>query len=239
MIEFLIIGLAAFVIGLSKTSVGGFGLVASVLFASVMPAKESTAAVLFLLISGDIFACYTYRRDADWRTIVRLAPSVAIGVVAGAWFLGASSDSSIRHAIGVVVLLMVALQLVLRRRPKPDHLPHSVTWGAGSIAGFTSMVANAGGAPMAVYLLNMHISVRRYLGTTAWFFLALNVGKMPFSIHLGLLHAERALQLLYFVPVVAVGAWVGRRVVTRISMEAFQSMTLLAAGVGGLNLLLR
>lgn len=239
MIEILIIGLAALVIGLSKTSVGGVGLVASVLFASVMPAKESTAAVLFLLISGDVFACYTYRKDVDWRTIARLAPSVVIGVAAGAWFLGASSDSGVRRAIGVVVLVMVALQLALRRRPKPDHLPHWVTWGAGSIAGFTSMVANAGGAPMAVYLLNMHISVRRYLGTTAWFFFALNVGKMPVSIHLGLLQADRALQLLYFVPVVAVGAWVGRKVVSRISMDAFQTMTLIAAGAGGLNLLLR
>jgi len=239
MTQLVVIGIAAFIIGLSKTSVGGIGLIASVLFAAVMPAKESTAAVLFLLISGDLFACFTYRRDVDWRTILRLAPSVLIGVVGGAWFLSMSTDSGMRKAIGVVVIIMVALQWMLRSRPKPDHLPHSVTWGAGSTAGFTSMVANAGGAPMAVYLLNMHISKRCYLGTTAWFFFALNVTKMPFSIHLGLLHADRALQLLWFMPVVAAGAWVGRRIVNRVSMDLLQVLILVSAAVGGLNLLLR
>lgn len=239
MSELFVIGIAAFIIGLSKTSVGGVGIVASVLFAAVMPAKESTAAVLFLLISGDLFACYAYRHDVDWRTIARLAPSVLVGIVAGAWYLGSSSDAGIRKAIGVVVLMMVALQLVLRSRPKPTHLPHSITAATGATAGFTSMVANAAGAPMAIYLMNMHISKQRYLGTTAWFFFALNVTKMPFSIQLGLLHADRVLQLLWFVPVVAAGAWVGRRLVHRISMDALQILILAAAFVGGLNLFLR
>lgn len=239
MIEWIVIGIAAFIIGLSKTSVGGIGIVAAVMFAAVMPAKESTAAVLFLLISGDLFACYAYRRDVDWKTIARLAPSVLIGVVAGTWFLGASSDSGIRRVIGVVVLGMVALQFVLRTRPKPDHLPHSVTWGTGATAGFTSMVANAAGAPMAIYLMNMHISKERYLGTTAWFFFALNVTKMPFSVHLGLLHADLALHLLWVVPLVALGARAGRRLVTCVSMDSLQILILVAAAIGGLNLVLR
>lgn len=239
MIELLVLGIAAFIIGLSKTSVGGIGIVAAVLFAAVMPAKESTAAVLFLLISGDVLACYAYRRDVDWGTIARLAPSVLVGVVAGSWFLGASTDTAIRKVIGAVVLIMVALQYALRTRPKPDHLPHSVTAATGVTAGFTSMVANAAGAPMAIYLMNMHISKARYLGTTAWFFFALNVTKMPFSIHLGLLQAERAMQLLWFVPVVALGAWMGRRLVRRISMDTLQTLILIAAAVGGVNLLLR
>lgn len=239
MIELLVLGVAAFIIGLSKTSVGGIGIVAAVMFAAVMPAKESTAAVLFLLISGDLLACYTYRHDVDWRTIARLAPSVLVGVVAGSWFLGASSDGLMRRAIGVVVLGMVVLQLLLRTRPKPDHLAHSVTAATGVTAGFTSMVANAAGAPMAIYLMNMHISKARYLGTTAWFFLALNVTKMPFSLRLGLLQADRALQLLWFVPVVAAGAWTGRRLAQRVSMDTLQSLILAAAALGGLNLVLR
>lgn len=239
MTELIIIGLGALIIGISKVSVGGIGMLASALFASVMPAKESTAAVLLLLICGDFIACYTYREHVEWRTIARLAPSVLIGVVGGAWFLGASSDAGVRKSIGVVVLVMVALQWMMRKRPKPEHLPHSVTWLAGGTAGFTSMVANAGGAPMAIYLLNMRISLQRYLGTTAWFFLALNVSKLPFSIHLGLLHAERVLTLAWFVPVVALGAWIGRRLITRVSMDAFQTLTLLGAGAGGLNLLFR
>ena len=239
MMEVLVIGLGALIIGISKTSVGGFGMVAAALFADVMPAKESTAAVLLLLICGDVFGSFTYRRDVDWRALLRLAPSVLIGVIAGSWFLSVTSDQFIRKAIGVVIVIMVTAQWFMRRRPKADHLPHAVTWAAGFTAGFTSMVANAGGAPMAIYLLNMHISVRRYLGTTAWFFFAVNLTKLPFSIHLGLLHASRVESLLWYIPVVACGAWIGRRVITRISMDTFQVIMLLSAAAGGINLLLR
>lgn len=237
MTELLVIGIGALIIGIAKTSVGGVGMVASALFASVMPAKESTAAVLLLLICGDVIACWTYRQHVEWRTILRLAPSVLIGVVGGAWFLAVNSDSSIRKAIGIVVILMCALQLFLRKRPKPEHLPHSFTWLTGGTAGFTSMVANAAGAPMAVYLLNMRISLQRYLGTTAWFFLALNLSKLPFSIGLGLLHVERVLTLAWFIPLVVLGTGIGRWLITRVSMDTFQLLTLVAAAAGGLNLL--
>jgi uncharacterized protein len=46
------------------------------------------------------------------------------------------------------------------------------------------MVANAGGAVMALYLLSARLTVLGFLGTTAWFFLVVNLGKLPFSIGL-------------------------------------------------------
>ncbi len=235
-------------------------MVATALFADVMPARESTAAVLLLLICGDLFASYSYRHDVEWRTLLRLAPSVLIGVVAGTAFLAAMSDNTVRKFIGVVagtaflaamsdntvrkfigvvIVLMCTAQWFLRSRHKGDHLPHAVTWVAGTAAGFTSMIANAGGPPMALYLLNMHISVRRYLGTTAWFFFALNLTKLPFSVHLGLLHAHRVESLMWYVPLVGLGAWLGRRIITRISADTFQVIMLVSATAGGLNLLLR
>ncbi len=235
----LVIALGALLIGVSKTSIGGVGMVATALFADVMPARESTAAVLLLLIVGDLMASYTYRHDVDWKVLLRLLPSVLPGVVLGSWFLAVTSDSVIRKVIGTVIVVMCVAQWSLRGRPKPDHLPLSATWGTGITAGFTSMIANAGGAPMAIYLLNMHISVRRYLGTTAWFFFVLNLTKLPFSIHLGLLHLQRVESLAWYVPLVALGAWLGRRVITRVSPDHFQLIMLLSAGAGGLNLLLR
>ena len=239
MAEYLAIGIGALIVGVSKASVGGLGLVAAALFAEVMPARQSTAAVLLILICGDLLAAFAYRRDVEWRTLLRLAPTVLVGILLGTGFLAWTDDALMRRVLGIVILAMVLLQLALRRRPKPDHLPHVVTAAAGVTAGFTSMVANAAGAVMAVYLLNMHIGVRRYLGTTAWFFLALNLTKLPFSIGLGLLPAERALSLLWFVPVVALGVLIGRRLVQRMSMDAFQWLTLGAALLGGLNLLVR
>ena len=54
----LVLALAALIIGLSKTSVGGFAALAVAAFAAYLPTKESTAAVLLLLI---ICLLYTSR----------------------------------------------------------------------------------------------------------------------------------------------------------------------------------
>ncbi len=78
--ELGLVGLAALVIGISKTSVGGFAAMAVAVFATVLPAKESTAAVLLLLITGDVVGVTRYRRSADWELLRRLLPSVLPGV---------------------------------------------------------------------------------------------------------------------------------------------------------------
>jgi uncharacterized membrane protein YfcA len=62
----------------------------------VLPAKESTGTILLLLIVGDAFALVSYRRHADWRTIVRMAPAVVLGLVAGAVFLVVATDALVR-----------------------------------------------------------------------------------------------------------------------------------------------
>ena len=66
---------AALIVGFAKTALPGAGTIAVGLFALAMPAKESTAALLLLLIVGDMMALWVYRREPDWRTLVRLLPS--------------------------------------------------------------------------------------------------------------------------------------------------------------------
>ncbi|MGO4418262.1 TSUP family transporter, partial [Streptomyces sp. MCAF7] len=78
---------AATLVGFSKTAVSGANTVSLAVFAAVLPARESTGVLLPLLIVGDVFAVYTYRRHADWATLVRLFPAVAAGVVAGTVFM--------------------------------------------------------------------------------------------------------------------------------------------------------
>ncbi|NHA69260.1 TSUP family transporter, partial [Phycicoccus flavus] len=72
----LLLGLAALLIGYSKTALGGLGVVAVALFATVLPAKQSTAAILAVLVVGDLVAVWHYRRDADWGLVRRLLPAV-------------------------------------------------------------------------------------------------------------------------------------------------------------------
>ncbi|HNV10124.1 MAG TPA: sulfite exporter TauE/SafE family protein, partial [Propionibacteriaceae bacterium] len=98
--DWLWMALAALVVGISKTSVGGLGAIAVAIFALVMPAKESTAAVLLLLIVGDVVAVLRYRRHADWKLLLSLLPWVLPGLALGAWFLGRVDDQVLRKSIG-------------------------------------------------------------------------------------------------------------------------------------------
>ncbi|MBN9201167.1 MAG: sulfite exporter TauE/SafE family protein, partial [Microbacterium chocolatum] len=63
----VLLGVAAVVIGLSKTAVPASGTIAVAIFAAVLPARQSTGTILLLLILADMIALIAYRRDVNWR----------------------------------------------------------------------------------------------------------------------------------------------------------------------------
>jgi uncharacterized membrane protein YfcA len=105
------------------------------------------------------------------------------------------------------------------------------------LAGFTTMVANAGGAPTALYLLRMGLSVDVFIGTTAWFFLIVNLVKLPFSAGLGLVSGPSLLMNLMLAPAVVLGAWLGRVVIVRVRPDVFERLVLGLVTVSALLLL--
>ena len=102
--------------GYAKTSIGGLATISVAIFASVMPTRESTAALLLVLIVGDVFAVWQYRRQCDWSILRRLVPSVLPGLALGAAFLAVVDDALLRRSIGAMLLALTAVQLVLTSR---------------------------------------------------------------------------------------------------------------------------
>ena len=165
--------LGAFLVGLSKTGIPGLGILAVAVFALIFPARESVGLVLVILICGDIVAISAYRRDASWSHLWRLFPWAAIGVVAGYFALGRVDDSQMRHLIGVILIGLVLFQFIRSRRETPTDGEGSPArpWLApltGITAGFTTMVANAAGPVMVLYLLSMRLPKIVFVGTAAW-----------------------------------------------------------------------
>ncbi|MDO5049061.1 MAG: sulfite exporter TauE/SafE family protein [Actinomycetaceae bacterium] len=114
----LLIGLAAFFIGVSKTALPGLATLSVAIFAAVIPARESTAVMLVLLLTGDLIAIWTYRHDAHWPTLRRLIPTVVIGILVGAWFLQWADDLIMRRSIGWILIALTALTLLIMYRKK-------------------------------------------------------------------------------------------------------------------------
>ncbi|MGO1466938.1 MAG: sulfite exporter TauE/SafE family protein [Microbacterium gubbeenense] len=226
-------------VGISKTGLPGSNTVGIALFAAVLPARESTAAMLLLLILGDMLALALYRRHADWRTLLRLTPSVIAGLVIGAAFLAFVGDAWVKRSIGVLLIGVVALTLWRRRAQQAaeNHSGRGAAIAYGSLGGFTTMVANAGGPVMSMYFLASRFSVNAFLGTAAWFFAIINIVKLPVSISLGLITQETLwMDLLLVIPVL-LGAVIGRAVVTRISRKTFDRIVVVLTLAGAVYLL--
>ncbi|MGB8942705.1 MAG: sulfite exporter TauE/SafE family protein [Streptomyces sp.] len=240
---FAALAAAAVLVGFSKTAVSGANTVSLAVFAAVLPARESTGVLLPILIAGDVLAVLTYRRHAHWPTLWRLFPAVAGGVVVGTVFLMWADDAVVRTSIGAILLMMATVTLWRRRTPadeaEPARRSRLKAPSYGVLGGFTTMVANAGGPVMAMYLLSAGFRKLSFLGTSAWFFLIVNTSKVPFSVGLGLIDAHSLLLDAALVLFVLPGALIGKAAVHRINQRLFEQLVIGATVLGGLQLLLR
>jgi hypothetical protein len=107
----------------------------------------------------------------------------------------------------------------------------------GVLAGFTTLVANAAGPLMALYLLAMRLPKMEFVGTGAVFFLLLNLFKVPFMVNLGLITSDSFGVNLALAPAVWLGAWAGRKLLRRLNQKLFENLALGLAAVAGLHLL--
>lgn len=231
---------AALVVGISKTGVGGLGMLAVVLFAQIMPAKQATGIVLPLLCFGDFVAVSAYWRQAKWEHVWRLFPWTAAGVFAGYFALGRIDEHQARLMIGAIVLGLVAMHLA--RRKFYGHEAEHGAWFApaiGVLVGFTTLVANAAGPLMAVYLLAMRMPKMDFVGTNAVFFMLLNLFKVPFMMRLGLITTESLRFNLMLAPIVVGGAWYGRRLLAKINQRWFENLALGLSVVAALELMFK
>ncbi len=234
----VLLGVAAATIGISKTALPGGSILAIALFAAVLPARTSTAAMLLLLIVGDVFALIAYRRHAHWPTLLRLAPAVVLGLLAGFAFLALAGDGAVRRAIGVILLLMIAVTLWRRyRQAKAEASGILLSTAYGTLGGFTTMVANAGGPVMSMYFLATRTPVQVFLGTSAWFFAIVNLVKVPFLAGLGLFGGHVLVMDLVLAPLVVVGALVGLRIAKRMPQQLFDRIVIVLTVLGAVYLL--
>ncbi|WP_327654389.1 sulfite exporter TauE/SafE family protein [Streptomyces sp. NBC_00483] len=245
--EFSALAAAAMVVGFSKTAVSGANTVSLAVFAAILPARASTGVLLPILICGDILAVLTYRRHAHWPTLWRLFPAVGAGVVLGTVFLGFAGDGAVRMSIGAILLVMAGVTLWRRKQAAAAAADTEATQtraarvkagSYGVLGGFTTMVANAGGPVMSMYLLSAGFKKLGFLGTSAWFFLIVNSAKVPFSVGLGLIDGRSLLLDAALCLFVVPGAIIGRACVNRINQRLFEQLVIAATVLGGLQLLL-
>ena len=226
--------LAAFCIGMSKAGFSGISLIAVFLMAELYGAVPSTGIMLPLLIAADLAVYPAFRKHGSWKPVWKLLPATLVGLAAGIWLLKVilthdSSDQIARRVIGGCILGMVALQAL--RAWKPDlatRLANSRAFGtgAGVTGGITTMLANAAGPVIQLYLLSRRIPKMELLGIGARFFLLVNLIKVPLSGSFNLITPATLLDNLKCLPAIFAGIWAGKWLVLRVSQRIFEWMVI-------------
>jgi uncharacterized membrane protein YfcA len=165
--RFALAALAGLLIGVAKTGVPGFGILAVPLMVlAVGDARHSAAWLLPLLCLADLFAIAAYRRHAHARRLFGLLPWVLGGIALGAITL-AAPERTMRLLVAAIVIVMIALRWLRGRgaapaaeAASPGQAPPPDRWwqaaGYGTSAGFATTVANA-----AVPVMNLYLLARR------------------------------------------------------------------------------
>jgi len=237
----LLVAFSAFCIGFTKAGFGGFGLIAVLVMALAFPAKESTGAVLPMLIMADFMAISVYRRHVSWGDLRRLIPSTFLGLIAGWLMMSRISNANFTHFLGWLILSMMALVLWQRfdKRILGGIMHHPVlATGSGFLAGVTTMMANAGGPAMTFYLLAKRFDKMAFVGTCAWFFCVTNLVKVPLSWNLGLITSSSLLIDLLMLPSIVAGMVVGRLLLGKVTQSLFEWLAIVMATLSALKLIL-
>lgn len=207
--------------------------------AAVFGGKASTGIVLPMLCIADLFAVFYYHRHADWKHIGKLLPWTAVGLLA-ALLLGTSiSDHQFKMLIGYTVLISLAVMVWQDFFRKSDEMPTATWFSAifGFGAGFSTMIGNAAGPLMAIYLLSARLPKNIFIGTGAWFFLIVNYMKVPLQVVFWKNITFHSLTLnLVMIPSIAAGAFLGFKLVKIIPEKAYRIFILVSTALSALFL---
>jgi uncharacterized membrane protein YfcA len=200
----------------------------------------STGIVLPLLSMADIFAVAYYHRHANWIYIFRLIPTTVIGIGIGIYIGDIISDQAFKDIMGIIVIISVGI-LIWRDIRKDMRIPGGLAFplSMGLAGGFATMVGNAAGAIMALYLLSMRLPKNEYIGTGAWFFLIINLFKIPFHVFIWKTINFQTVGLdLLLLPAIAAGAFLGIYIVKFIPEKAYRIFLLVTTALTAVVLII-
>ena len=234
-------GVAAGILGISKSGLKGIGIIIVTTLAIVFGSKASTGILLPLLIVGDIMAVIFYRRHVQISLLLKLLPWMMAGVVIGALLGKDMPERLFKQGMAGIILLSVGMMYWWERRKQmviPDHW-----WFAGIMglmAGITTMIGNLAGAFANIFFLAMRLPKNQFIGTAAWLFFIVNLFKVPFHIwSWGTITYATLLIDLRLAICTILGFFIGVKIIAKINNEIYRKMILVLTALGAFLILFR
>lgn len=233
--------LASVVLGISKSGIKGIAVIIITLMALGFGARASTGLLVPLFVVGDIFAVLYYNKHARWKYIRRFLPWMMCGVLIGVVLGNDLPEDRFKIWMVVVILGSVAMMTwwdLRKSKMVPTHW--SFAGLMGILAGITTMIGNLAGAFSNIFFLAMRLPKNEFIGTAAWVFFFINLFKLPFHIFVWqTITTDTLLVNVKLLPGVALGLFLGVRLVKIIREGFYRKMILVLTALGALILLFR
>lgn len=227
--QLAVLMVSALLIGMSKTGIQGINTISIPLLALAFGAKPSTGLILPMLCFADLIAVAYYRRDAEWKYIVKLLPATIAGFFIAILADRYVSEDQFRRLMAACIFAGLLVLLKPAAGDKPGAMQNKWWFGPvfGLAGGFTTMIGNAAGPVMAVYLLAMKLPKLSFVGTSAWFFLIVNYLKLPLQIFVWDNISRESLSLnLVTIPFIIAGAALGIILVKRFPESSYRQFVI-------------
>jgi uncharacterized membrane protein YfcA len=240
-LEWIIIMFCGMIIGMSKVGVPGVSMIVVPALAFIFGAKPSTGVLLPILMLADIFGVAYYRRHASWNHLIKVIPWAVVGLLIALWVGEIVNDKQFKNLIAILVFLSIGLMLWQDKRKGTQFFPDKWWFAAsmGILGGFATMIGNVAGPVFAIYLLAMHLPKNSFIGTGAWFFMIINFTKFPLQLFVwNNIHANTLIIDLITLPAIALGAFLGFKVVKIIPEHIYRGFVIVITAVSAFLLLL-
>ena len=221
---------------MAKTGLSGVGMMVVPILANAFGGRPSVGLLLPILIFADVFAVTWYNRHAEWKHIIRLLPWALGGILVATLVGKFISDLAFNRLLAALVIGGIGVLVWQDVRSGKLRIPTSRWFAAsmGLLGGFSTMIGNAAGPVMALYLLTMRLPKNVYIGTGAWFFFIVNLSKVPLHIwSWGTITLDSFLLDVMLIPAIAGGAFLGIWLVRLLPEKIFRiiiiATTLLSA----------
>ncbi len=234
--------LCAILIGFCKTSFAAIGTIVVPIMALAFGAKPSTGLLLPILCLADLGAIIYYRRSCSWRHLGRLLIWAVMGL-----FVGIAVDYCVpsqwfRYLLAFSILISVVVllfnEMKKQKRSQSNVQKKWVLPAYGVVGGFATMIGNAAGPIMSVYMLAAKMPKLVFVGTSAWFFMAINYIKLPLQVWVwDNIYYDSVMVGLVMIPFILFGSVLGIYVVRVVPESLFRKLVIWITLVSGLVLL--
>jgi len=233
----------AILIGMSKTGIQNIGTLAVPLFALLFGAKYSTGIVLILLCFADLVAVIYYRKAFLWSEIKKLLPLALVGLVVGLLLGNYINDKTFKTVIGVCIITGMWIMIWMERTSKErqDRLIENKWYSPvfGFIMGFSTMIGNAAGPALSVYMLSKRLNKITFAATSAWFIMILNFTKIPLQAFVWHNISWSGIYLnLLALPFILLGGFIGIKIVKILPEQQFRYLIMTLVVISAILLII-